>query len=102
VQKDIVTLDVRTPAETAVFSLTLENSLNIPVDQVFMKQNLDLIPADKVVVVICKSGARATAVGTSLRHIGFDKVYILTGGFQALSSYYGPAQAYEKNNPDNK
>ena len=39
-------------------------------------------------------GARAAAVGTALRHIGFDNVYILKGGFQALAAYYGPRQAY--------
>jgi rhodanese-related sulfurtransferase len=94
--KDIVAVDVRTPAETSVISLSLGNSLRIPVDQLFKAENLDRIPTDKPVVVICKSGVRATAVGTSLRHIGFNNVYILTGGFQALSSYYGPGQAYAK------
>ena len=45
-------------------------------------------------IIVCKSGARATAVGTSLRHIGFDNVYILKGGFQGLANYFGPKQAY--------
>lgn len=95
--KDIVTLDVRSEAETGVFAFTLPNSLAIPVNQVFEVDNLDRIPTGKPVIVVCKSGARATAVGTSLRHIGFDNVYILSGGIQGLSSYYGTTQAYDRN-----
>lgn len=92
--KDFVTIDVRTPAEASVFTLSLPNSLAISADQLFESKNLDRIPTDKPVLIICKAGAVAAAVGTSLRHIGFHNVYILKGGFQALSSYYGPKQAY--------
>lgn len=94
--KEVIAIDVRTPAETSVFTLSLPNSLIIPVNELFSQKNLDRIPTDKPVVILCKSGARATAVGTALRHIGFDNVYILKGGFQALSSYYGTKQAYPK------
>ncbi|MCG8448387.1 MAG: rhodanese-like domain-containing protein [Pirellulales bacterium] len=93
--KKIVAIDVRTPSETSVFTLSLPNSLVIPANEIFKKENLARIPTDKPVMVICKSGARATALGTALRHIGFDNVYILKGGFQALSSYYGPKEAYQ-------
>jgi rhodanese-related sulfurtransferase len=54
---------------------------------VFLPENLERIPQDKTVVVICKSGTRATAVGTALRHIGFDNVYVLKGGLMALSKH---------------
>ena len=94
--KKLVTIDVRTPAETGVFALSLPNSLVIPINQLFQPKNLDRIPTDKPVIIICKSGTRAAAVGTSLRHIGFKNVYMLKGGFQALSSYYGPKQANQK------
>jgi rhodanese-related sulfurtransferase len=92
--KGYVAIDVRTPAESQLFTLSMPDSLVISTSQIFTPQKLELVPADKPVVIICKSGARATAVGTSLRHIGFDNVYILKGGFQALASYYGPKQAY--------
>ena len=91
--KDFVAIDVRTPAEVGVFTLSLPNSLVISADQLFEPKNLDRISTDKPVMIICQSGALATAVGTSLRHIGFHNVYILKGGFQALSSYYGAKQA---------
>lgn len=95
-QKEYVAIDVRTSAETQLFTLSLPDSLVIPTNQIFTPEKLELIPTDKPVVIICKSGARATAVGTSLRHIGFDNVFILKGGFQGLASYYGPKQAYGK------
>jgi rhodanese-related sulfurtransferase len=44
------------------------------------------------VVVLCKSGARATAAGTALRHIGFEHVYVLKGGYKALIAYMGPKE----------
>jgi rhodanese-related sulfurtransferase len=92
--KEYVAIDVRTPAEAELFTLSLPHSLVIPTSEVFNPEQLQRIPEDKPVVIICKSGARATAVGTALRHVGFDNVFILKGGFQGLAGYYGPEQAY--------
>jgi rhodanese-related sulfurtransferase len=89
----LVVLDVRTPAEAGVYGVTLPGALAIPVNELFEEANLALIPTDKTVVVLCKSGTRATAAGTALRHIGFDNVYILKGGFKALVAYMGPKEA---------
>lgn len=91
--KEMVALDIRTPGEMSVFGLALPNSLNIPANQVFEPENLAKLPTDKPVVVFCKSGARATALGTALRHAGFDNVKILKGGFKGLSAYLGPVEA---------
>jgi len=92
-KEPLVVLDVRTPAETGVYSVTLPGSMVIPVSELFTKAKLALIPTDKTVVVLCLSGTRATAVGTALRHIGFENVYILKGGFKALTGYMGPVEA---------
>jgi rhodanese-related sulfurtransferase len=89
----LVVLDIRTPAETGVYSVTLPGSLVIPVNELFTGANLAQIPTDKTVVVICLSGTRASAAGTALRHIGFENVYILKGGFKALTGYLGPKEA---------
>jgi rhodanese-related sulfurtransferase len=89
----MVTLDVRTPAETSVYTSALPDSLVIPINELFATDNLARIPTDTPVVVLCKSGARATAAGTALRHIGFDNVYILKGGFKALTGYLDPKSA---------
>ncbi|TNG01612.1 MAG: rhodanese-like domain-containing protein [Gammaproteobacteria bacterium] len=97
--KAIIAIDVRTSAEMEVFGLTLPGSLAIPVNQLFKQENLDRIPTDKPVMIVCQSGGRALAVGTSLRHIGFKNVYILKGGFKSLVGYFGPKQAYQKIKP---
>ena len=96
----LVVLDIRTPAETGVYSVTLPGSLVIPIDELFTEAKLALIPTDKRVVVLCLSGARATAAGTALRHIGFENVYVLKGGFKALTGYLGPVEANTPLKPD--
>jgi len=85
--KPIVTINVGTLNESGVLGITLPGSLSIPVNKIFLKENLDRIPQDKTVVIVCKSGTRATAVGTALRHVGFKNVYTLKGGIMALSKY---------------
>jgi rhodanese-related sulfurtransferase len=99
-KEPLVALDVRTPAETDVYSVTLPGALLIPINELFTEANLSRIPTDKTVVVICQTGARATAAGTALRHIGFDNVYVLKGGFKALVAYMGPKEANTPLQPD--
>ena len=90
--KEYVAIDVRTSGEAAMLGMTMPGSMAIPVNELFQEENLKRIPTDKMVIMICKSGARATAAGIALRHIGFDNVYILKGGLQALSAAYGPKE----------
>lgn len=92
-KEPLVALDIRTPAEMGVYGATLPGSLAIPINELFTKANLERIPTDKPVVVLCMTGTRATAAGTALRHVGFDNVYILKGGFKALVAYMGPKEA---------
>ena len=83
----LIGLDVRTPNEAGMFTAAMPGSLAIPMNELFKAENLDRLPVDRPIVVLCKSGTRASAVGTALRHVGFDNVYILKGGFKALSAY---------------
>ena len=89
----LLALDVRTPAETGVYSVTLPGALMIPINELFTPANLTRIPTDKTVVVFCLSGTRAMAAGTALRQIGFENVYILKGGYKALVAYMGAKEA---------
>lgn len=91
--KEFVALDVRTPAEAGIVAMSLSNSLAIPVNELFRAENLDRLPTDRPIVVVCKSGTRAVAVGTALRHVGFDNVMILKGGLKALTAYLDPKTA---------
>ena len=91
--KHMVTLDVRTPAEAGVFSISLPGSLTIPANELFSHSNLKKLPVNTPLVVIYKSGVRAVTMGTALRHIGFRNVSILKGGIHALSAYLDPKVA---------
>lgn len=92
-KEPLMVLDIRTPAETGIYSATLPGTLAIPIDELFAETNLSRIPTDKTVIVMCLSGTRAAAAGTALRHIGFNNVYMLNGGFKALTGYMGPKEA---------
>ncbi|WP_296809229.1 rhodanese-like domain-containing protein [Thiocapsa sp.] len=89
----VTTIDIRTPAEAKVFSTVLPGHLSIPLNELFLPANLERIPTDRTVVILCKSGIRAAAAGTALRHIGFDRVFILEGGFKALIDFLDPMTA---------
>lgn len=88
-----VTLDIRTAREFGVFAMNLPGNLVIAADQVFLPKNLQRLPVDLPIIVICQSGIRSVAIGTALRHIGFDNVFILKGGLKGLSAYLGPKEA---------
>jgi rhodanese-related sulfurtransferase len=97
---EVVAIDVRTPAESGVFTMALPGSLSIPANEMFKEENLDRLPTDKKIIVVCMSGTRATAVGTALRHIGFDNAYILKGGFMKLSAYLSTKTANGSAKPE--
>ena len=87
-------LDVRTPAETAIYGLNYPDTAVIPMDEVFKPDNLARIPLDRKVVVVCKGGHRAMAIATALRHVGFDNVFTLKLGLEDLAAYLNPKSAY--------
>jgi rhodanese-related sulfurtransferase len=93
--KDLVALDIRTPAEAQFFAMPGTRSLVITMDQLFTPESLARIPADKPVVVLCKGGERAVAAGVALRHLGFKNVQVLKGGYQGLATYLDPKVANE-------
>lgn len=67
-------LDVRTPGEFA--ERHLDGALNVPVDQVHAR--LGELPADRPIVVYCKSGRRAERAAEVLRKTGYT-VHVLGG-----------------------
>jgi phage shock protein E len=73
---DVVVLDVREPWEYEaghIPGVTL-----IPMGEV--PQRLSEIPADKTVVVTCRTGNRSSQVTDYLRQQGFDNVHNMSGG----------------------
>jgi rhodanese-related sulfurtransferase len=91
--KPFVTVDVRTPGETQFFTSNLPGHLVIPLAELFKPEQLAKLPTDKPIVVMCKSGTRATAAATALRRIGFSETYVLKGGFKGLIAYLGAPEA---------
>jgi rhodanese-related sulfurtransferase len=58
------------------------------------------LPEDKPIVVMCKSGTRATAAATALRTVGFEKTYVLKGGLKGLITYLGTKEANQPLGPE--
>jgi rhodanese-related sulfurtransferase len=88
-KEDFVILDVRTPQEQSIMGITWKNTLNIPMHEVFKPENLNKLPKDKKIVVICHSGDRAAAVVTGLRAVGFNNTYQFRGGMKELADAVG-------------
>lgn len=85
--EDLFVLDVRAKAESGIYGITLPESMAVEMSQVFTPETLGKIPADRKVVVVCKSGYRATAIAMGLRQIGFENVYVLKKGLVELAKY---------------
>jgi rhodanese-related sulfurtransferase len=88
-KEDFVILDVRTPQEQSITGITWKNTLNIPMHEVFKPENLNKLPKDKKIVVVCHSGDRAAAVVTGLRAVGFNNTYQFKGGIKELADAVG-------------
>ena len=86
-------LDVRTAGENAVVSLSSENAMHIPVKNLFEKANLEKLPTDQPIIIVCHSGTRAVMVAMGLKQIGFAQVHVLKGGLVALADANNPKNA---------
>ena len=87
-------VDVRTIEEAWIYGMYLPNSLVLSMDEVFKPSNLAKIPTEGKVVIVCKSGKRAMAIATGLRHIGFANVFVLKDGLAGLANYLSPKNVY--------
>lgn len=78
---EVVVLDVREVAEVEETGI-IENALHIPLRT--LGENLGLLPdLDATIVVVCKSGFRATLGMTALKVLGYDNAKVLVGGMGA-------------------
>lgn len=59
--------------------------------ELFKEENLNKLPKDKKIVVVCHTGDRAAAVVTALRAIGFEKAFQFRGGLAELAKDVGRA-----------
>lgn len=75
-KEDIVLLDVR---ETREFETNrIDNSINIPLGQ--LRENLDKLSKDKLIIVYCQLSLRGYEASIILQSNGFTNVKVLDGG----------------------
>jgi len=93
-KKNWFVLDVRTPNETRVYGITAFDGMTVPMNEVFKKENIEKLPENRKIVVVCSTGLRANSIATALRHSGYTDTFILRGGTNALVNYLKPKTVY--------
>ncbi|WP_457744027.1 rhodanese-like domain-containing protein [Sulfurimonas sp.] len=91
--KKFTFLDVRTDSEASVIALSGKNALHIPIAQLFEKKNLNKLPTDRPLIIVCHSGSRATMAAVGLIELGFKNAHVIKGGLIALAKADNPKNA---------
>ncbi|MFI6332794.1 rhodanese-like domain-containing protein [Micromonospora chersina] len=81
-------LDVRTPAEFETSHIP--GSYNVPLDLLREHREELRNHLDEDVVLVCRSGARATQAGQALAGVGLPNVKVLDGGIMAWQAANAP------------
>lgn len=75
---DILFVDVREEHEYKLERIEVENVQLLPMSVIV--DQIDELPRDKTLVIICRAGMRSAKVVSFLNYQGFDDVYNLDGG----------------------
>jgi rhodanese-related sulfurtransferase len=84
---DVALLDVRSPAEFE--TVHIPGSINLPLDQLD-SQLTALADRGRPLVLVCRSGARATQAQTKLASVGCVDATVLSGGVLAWEQAGAP------------
>jgi len=76
-------IDVREPSEYCDPKGHIPGSLNYPWRSGVLQQEYKQLPADKPILVVCRSGNRSNQAATFLRSKGFKHVYDMLGGMRS-------------------
>ncbi|WP_373071836.1 rhodanese-like domain-containing protein [Sulfurimonas sp.] len=95
-KESYVLLDVRTKAEKSIAAISEKNSLDIELKDLFKKENLDKLPKDKTIFLVCHSGTRAVLAAPGLLQLGFKNIHIVKGGFVAIANAANPKNTFTK------
>ena len=82
-------LDVRQPHEWDIVNLGPEGAVIIPLAE--LPDRLDEIPADREIVVYCRTGARSATAAQMLVDEGFSSVFNFVGGIHAWVDEIDPS-----------
>ena len=80
-------LDVRNPPEIDVCAF--DGSTNIPMHEI--PANVEILPTEGKLIVVCHHGARSLQVAAWLRHNGHGNAISLRGGVDAWSREIDPS-----------
>lgn len=80
-KEDLILLDVRTEGEVARGKL--ENSINIPIDQIPAKVEGVMPDKNAKIVVYCLSGSRSVFAVEFMQKLGYKNVLNMTNGILA-------------------
>lgn len=81
--EDMLLIDIREPHEIEASGM-IPGAKNIPMGELIVEAAQGIIPKDKKIVTICRSGARCRMVMNELGPKGYD-VDLLEGGMMAWS-----------------
>lgn len=65
-KKAVTLLDVRTEAKANIIAVSEEHALHLPIAILFEKKNIDSLPKNEPIIVICHSGTRALLAAVGL------------------------------------
>ncbi len=86
-REKVLIVDIRTPEETSLVGFTYENTLRIPMNRLFKRENIEKLASygDYKIVVACRAGVRSLVATAFLRRVGFENAYSLEGGIIAFT-----------------
>ncbi len=82
-------LDVRLPHEWDIVNLESDGAVIIPLAE--LRDRLDELPADRDIVVYCRTGARSASAAQMLVDEGFSNVFNFVGGIHAWVDEIDPS-----------
>ena len=87
---EAILLDVREEYEYAIETIDLKEIIYLPMSRITAE--LDQIPTDKPIIVVCKGGVRSSKVARFLSENGFKDVASLDGGFVMWKALHFPTE----------
>lgn len=88
--KDLIVLDVRTPAEYA--NGHIGDATNVDIQSPAFAQQIANMDKDAEYAVYCAVGRRSALAVEQMKSMGFNRVYDLKGGYNAWVQQQSPAK----------
>ena len=80
--EDLQIIDVRTPAEFSTGAIP--SAINLNIRQADFRDQLQALDRSKPTVVYCQAGGRSARAAKLMRSMGFQELYDLKGGMNAI------------------